>query len=71
MAANEYDSYIGDIFELLASEAKSKKIYDYLQWVGTERMGLTDANGEPLIPQKHREKAVNALMQLTASFNPQ
>ena len=69
MAADEYDSYIGDVLQLLERKASAKAIYDYLQQVETQRMGLTDLQGRPLVPRERREKAVNALLALTARFH--
>ena len=63
-AADEYDGYIGDIFELLAAHASSQEIAAYLQDVETERMGLVDAQGKPMLPMKIRDAAVRSLMLL-------
>src|ERR1700758_3487539 len=38
-AQDEYDGYIGDIYEMLTKGAGDEKIADYLWWVVTERMG--------------------------------
>jgi hypothetical protein len=42
-AQDEYDSYIGDIYEMLTKGAGDEKITDYLWWVVKERMGLGGA----------------------------
>jgi hypothetical protein len=46
-AADEYDGYIGDIFELLAAHASSRKIAAYLQDVETEGMGWLMPKASP------------------------
>ena len=68
MAADEYDSYIGDVFELLKSNASSSRIGNYLREIETVRMGLIDAQGQPLVPADHRKEAVAALIQLRTSL---
>lgn len=40
-AQDEYDMYIGDVYELLLDGASDEKIAEYLLWVATERMGFT------------------------------
>ena len=41
LAQDEYDMYIGDVYELLIGDAPDEKIAEYLLWVSTERMGFT------------------------------
>jgi hypothetical protein len=67
-AADEYDSYIGDVYELLNCSATDEKIAKYLRWVETERMGLTDLKGNPLLPAEVRAGAVAALQALRDSW---
>jgi hypothetical protein len=43
-AHDEYDSYLGDIFEMLVARAPDAKIAEYLCWVVRDRMGLESAN---------------------------
>ncbi len=69
MASNEYDNYIGDIFELLERNASESNIYEYLLSIESERMGLTDQNGSPLLPLDQREQAANALKTLATLFD--
>jgi hypothetical protein len=40
-AQDEYDMYIGDVYELLVRQASEDEIEKYLLWVATERMGFT------------------------------
>lgn len=41
LAQDEYDSYLGDIYDLLIRRAPDSELIDYLQWVAHERMGFT------------------------------
>lgn len=63
-AADEYDSYIGDVFDLLRRNATDDEISEYLIWVETERMGLTDLKGNPLLPSEIRANAIWELQRL-------
>lgn len=63
-AADEYDGYIGPVLDLLNAKASSEKIAGYLQEVETQRMGLTDAQGNPLLPAQIRNAAVSSLKVL-------
>lgn len=40
-AQDEYDRYLGDIYELLMRRAPDSEIAHYLHWVAHERMGFT------------------------------
>jgi hypothetical protein len=42
MAADEYDMYIGGIYELLTRNASAKAISDYLREIEIKRMGYTE-----------------------------
>lgn len=63
-AADEYDRYIGDVCTLLDRNATNEEITNYLRWVETERMGLTDLKGNPLVPAEVRSAAVAALQDV-------
>jgi hypothetical protein len=63
-AADEYDGYIGGVCDLLKSGATDKEITEYLRDIETGRMGLTDAEGNPLVPDEYRSTAVSALQSL-------
>ena len=39
-AADEYDSYIGEVYGLLVRREPLRKMIDFLWWVETEHMGL-------------------------------
>ena len=67
-AADEYDSYIGGIFELLEHRASEDSLAEYLRHIETERMGLVDASGEPLLPERRRSAAVVSLKKLGNYF---
>ncbi|HUX45901.1 MAG TPA: hypothetical protein VMV57_14225 [Terracidiphilus sp.] len=63
-AADEYDRYIGDVYELLMRRAVGRKIADYLRTIEVGRMGLTDMDGKPLMPDEKRMAAVEELLRL-------
>jgi hypothetical protein len=42
MAADEYDAYIGGIYELLKNRAATKKIADHLREIEIRRMGFAE-----------------------------
>lgn len=42
MAADEYDGYIGGIYELLKNSAPAKKISDHLREIEIRRMGFAE-----------------------------
>ena len=67
-AADEYDGYIGDVRALLDRNAPDREMADYLRWVETERMGLTDLKGNPLLPEETRLAAVVALQHLKTTL---
>lgn len=45
-AQDEYDGYLGNVYELLVSGASDGRIAEYLCWVVNERMGLTAKIGD-------------------------
>jgi hypothetical protein len=49
-AQDEYDAYIGDIFDLLVGDAPDSKILDYLFWAVHEHMGLDSSRREDMLP---------------------
>ncbi len=64
LAADEYDSYIGEIFEMLKRKVSVRQLTEYLQQIETQNMGVADAKGYPLLPAKDRASAVSALRNL-------
>ena len=42
-AQDEYDSYLGGVYELLITGASEKRIAERLWWIVAERMGLSAA----------------------------
>jgi hypothetical protein len=63
-AADEYDGYIGPVLDLLNSRASSHEVAGHLRKGEIERMGLTDAQGKPLLPTQRREAAIQSLKLL-------
>ncbi len=58
-AADEYDSYIADVYHLLSSEASAGKIQRYLFQVVSERMGMS-----PPLELEQMRPAAEALKRL-------
>ncbi len=56
-AADEYDSYVQQIYGMLIRQEPARKIYDFLWWAETENMGLR-GNGP------HTEKIAQRLIAL-------
>ena len=48
-AQDEYDGYMGEIFDLLMKRAPDPAIVDYLMWAVNEHMGLS-ATREDMLP---------------------
>lgn len=57
-AQDEYDGYIGEIYELLINEASDSQIAEYLFWVVHERMGLGSAEISGMIPTVQALRAI-------------
>lgn len=58
-AQDEYDMYIGDIYELLVSHAPDLKIAEYLHRVAHERMSFDSAQIPDMIPTVQALKAIS------------
>jgi hypothetical protein len=63
-AADEYDLYLSDVYGLVVQNAPASKIAKYLRHVEIDRMGLTDAQGTPLLPESIRDSAAASLKAL-------
>jgi len=63
-AGDEYDMYIGDVYDLLRHGASSEEISKHLINIETQRMGLSDGSGKPLLPSALREAAIRELRSL-------
>jgi hypothetical protein len=48
-AQDEYDGYIGKLFDLLANGAPDSDLVDYLSWAVNEHMGLSGSR-ENMLP---------------------
>jgi hypothetical protein len=48
-ARNEYDNYIGSIYDLLVNKAPDAALIDYLYWAAHENMGLDAASKEDML----------------------
>ncbi len=63
-AADEYDNYINGVLRLLMENAGAERIAKYLKDIEVDRMGLTDLQRNPLLPEAVRAEAVEALLEL-------
>jgi len=52
-AQDEYDMYLGEVFELLTQQKSDNQIADYLIWVVNERMGLGQAKKQQMMETIH------------------
>jgi hypothetical protein len=67
-AADEYDVYVGDAYELLLHGASKDDMSVYLRNIEVERMGMIDGTGEPLLTEGRRHVVVSSLIDLLPYF---
>ena len=67
-AADEYDSYIGGVYELLERGASEDSICDYLRSIEVDRMEMVDASRQPLLPEAKRNTVASSLKKLSHYF---
>jgi hypothetical protein len=48
-AQDEYDGYIGRLYELLVSRVPDTELIDYLHWVAHDRMGFDAATKSDMV----------------------
>jgi len=60
-AADEYDLYIGGVYDLLARGASKADIFAYLRAVEVDRMEMIDASGQPLLADAKRSAVASSL----------
>lgn len=58
-AQDEYDSYVGGVYRLLASHSSADEIIDHLFTIECQTMGLSSAGREKLRPVANRLLALN------------
>ena len=68
-AADEYDSYIGGVYELLEQGASEESIRVYLREIEVESMEMVNASREPLLPEENRNTAAASLRRLGRYFD--
>jgi len=69
-AADEYDNYIDGVDVLLRHGASDKELSEHLIRIETQRMGLSDGSGEPLLPSALRDAAIRELQALGEKLAP-
>jgi hypothetical protein len=62
-AQNEYDGYIGGLYELLGSQAADSELAKYLYWIAHDRMGFDAAQIRDM------EETVQALRRIQLPQN--
>jgi hypothetical protein len=67
-AADEYDGYIGGVYELLRNGATPTALSDYLRSIEVVQMEMVNASGQPLLPDSTRDSAVSSLGVLRSFF---
>ena len=63
-AQDEYDAYIGPVYELLERSATDEEFVDYLLYVVYERMGLGETKASV---RAHQKQVVAALREIPLS----
>lgn len=63
-AQDEYDGYLGDIYQLLVNGGSDRELEDYLFWVAHDRMGFSEASA------KSRNPAAVAALRKISIPNP-
>jgi|SRR5579883_198856 len=63
-AADEYDLYIGGVYDLLERGASEGDIFAYLRAVEVDRMEMIDASGKPLLADAKRSAVASSLHRL-------
>jgi hypothetical protein len=61
-AQNEYDSYVGGVYQLLASGASAQEIADHLWEIEDDRMGLSRPDPAALLPVARKLKALDVYL---------
>ena len=67
-AADEYDSYIGNICELIQGDASEPEIAAHLRNIEIQQMELVDASGEPLFNEAKRNIVAASLRNLNSKY---
>jgi hypothetical protein len=63
-AADEYDGYIGGVYELLDDGASEQEIAAHLRGIEVREMEMIDWKGAPLLSDRKRDSAVSSLRKL-------
>jgi hypothetical protein len=62
-AQDEYDAYVGGVYQLLASGATAKQIAEHLVRVETDRLGYPDTDPKMLIPLANKLLRLNVRLE--------
>lgn len=67
-AADEYDSYIGGVYDLLEQGASEADIANHLRAIEVDRMEMVDAGRNPFMPDAKRQAVACSLAALRRHF---
>jgi len=62
-AKDEYDSYVGGVYRLIASGASAKQIAEHLVRLETDRLGYPDTDPKMLIPLANKLLRLNVRLE--------
>ena len=62
-AKDEYDSYVGGVYRLIASGASAKQIPEHLVRLETDRLGYPDTDPKMLIPLANKLLRLNVRLE--------
>ncbi len=62
-AQDEYDAYVGGVYQLIASGATAKQIAEHLVRLETDRLGYPDTDPKMLIPLANKLLRLNVRLE--------
>jgi len=62
-AADEYDSYVGGVYRLIAAGATPRELAEHLAKVETDRLGFSDTDPKMLIPVAEKLLRLNVRLE--------
>ncbi len=62
-AQDEYDAYVGGVYQLIAAGATAKQIAEHLVRIETDRLGYGDTDPKMLIPLANKLLRLNVRLE--------
>jgi len=62
-AQDEYDSYVGGVYRLIAGGASAREIAEHLVRIETERLGYQDTDPKMLVPVAEKLLRLNTRLE--------